>query len=344
MDIQPSIARTEVRAIPHRVGRPRLFKPLVLRLGDIQGLTPLRMFIVIALVAGLVSWWLRTPVATALNTAYAVAIINYVVRRHQRLLQRLRRQITLDDAHFRYEWYALARFRPGAMIGVGLLAPVALVAANWHSETLQAVLHGGEVTPEFVWSLALALLDWILIMQVFVIVASNAWRFHQLGSRHTRIDLLDTSGLSSYALAGIAVLVIFAGGYTVVPIAGLSSMQVLEAALRSLVVTLPIMVAGTLVPMLGVRHAIRSAKAREIGLLNRAIAGDRGALADTRIAAESGTVPLSNVVLYRQVVASVGEWPIDSLGAVRLAIVIAVPICAWIAGALADHLTDKLLG
>ena len=338
-------ARAEVRAIPRRAGRAHRYMPLILRVGNIPRLTPAVLFVVIATVTGSISSWLGTPLATPLNTAYAMAIVNYLVRRQQTLLMRLRPQIQLDDAHFKYEWYALTHFRHVIIIGASVLAPIALISINWHSVGLQAMLHGNPPSPAFAWSLVLALVDWVLILQIFVIILGNAWRFHQLGMHHTRINLLDTAELTPYTLAGIAVLVLFAGAYTVVPIAALlSSRLIFEAALHTLVVSLPILLVGTLLPLLGIHHRLHMAKDAEIARINLAIHGDRAALAGTHLAAESGSVPLSNLVLYRQAVGAVSEWPIDSLGVVRAAIIVLVPVLAWIAGAVADHVMDRLLG
>jgi len=336
--------RAEERAVPAAAKRPKLYKPMIVRLGDIPWLTPVRIFTIVAATTGLVSWLLGTPIATALNTAYGLAIINYLVRRHQRLLTRLRPSIALDDAHFKYEWYALVHFRHVFIIGFGLLAPAALVVVNWNSVALRAIFSGHAFPPAYLWSFALALLDWILIMQVLVIIVSNALRFYRLGRHHTRIDLLDISVLAPYAFAGIAVLVLFAGSYTLVPIAAVDSMQLLMPALRSLLVSLPVAMIGILLPILGVHYNLRATKAAEIARVTRAISGDRSALAGTRLADESASVPVSNLVLYRQTVGAISEWPLDGVGAVRMVVIVIVPMLAWIAGALVDRILDKVLG
>lgn len=337
--------RPDLRGIPDRAGRPRLYKPLILRLADIPGVTPLRIFVVVGLITGLVSWRLHMPIVTALNTAYGLAMVNYLVRRQQHLLIRLRPLITLDDAHFRYERYALERFRHVVIIGLSLLAPVALIAVNWNSVVLRTLLLGHQLPLADVWGFVLAMLDWILIIQVSVIMVSNAWRFYRLGLHHTRISLLDTGALAPFALAGIAVLICFAGAYTLVPIAAFSHIpSVLAASLRSLVVCLPILIAGTLLPVLGIHRNLHAAKAAEVDRINRAVHGDRSALAETHLAAESETVPLSNLVLYRQTVSDINEWPIDSVAGIRTAIIVIVPVVAWLAGAVGDKLMDKLFG
>ncbi len=336
--------RAEVRAVPAAARRPRLYKPVIVRLGDIPWLTPLTMFVIVAALTGFVSWLLGTPISTALNTAYGLAIVNYLVRRQQRLLTRLRPWIALDDAHFKYEWYALTHFRHVFVIGFGLLAPAALVAVNWNSAALRAIFSGHAFPPAYLWSFALAMLDWFLIMQVLVIVVSNALRFYRLGRDHTRIDLLDTSSLAPYALVGITVLVVFAGSYTMIPIAVADSMALLGAALRSLLVSLPVVLLGMLLPIFGIHHNLRATKAAEIARVTRAINGDRSALAGTRLADESASVPVSNLVLYRQTVGAISEWPIDGVGAVRMTVIVIVPVLAWIAGALVDRMINKVLG
>lgn len=344
MDATLPTTRAEVRAVPAAAKRPRLYKPLILRIGDIPHMSPLVLFFVVAIVTAGTSYALGTPVSTALNTAYGLGIINYFVRRQQRLLERLRPAIALDDAHFKYEWYGLSHFRHVWIIGAGLLAPVVLVAVNWNSVALRAIFSGHAFPLVYLWSLAIAIVDWVLIMQVFVIVVSNARRFYRLGREHTRIDLLDTSALAPFALASIAVLVMFAGSYAIIPVTVADSMKYIGASLRSLLVSLPIGLAGTLLPILGIHRNLMETKRAELARVTRAINGDRSALAETRLAGESATVPISNLVIYRQTVSSISDWPLDSVAAVRMGFIVVVPVLAWIAGALVDRMINKVLG
>ena len=69
--------RAEVNAVPAAVKRPRLYMPLILRLGGIRWLTPIRLFFIVGSVTCLTSWALKMPLATAVNTSYGIAIINY---------------------------------------------------------------------------------------------------------------------------------------------------------------------------------------------------------------------------------------------------------------------------
>jgi hypothetical protein len=121
-------------------------------------------------------------------------------------------------------------------------------------------------------------------------------------------------------------------------------MQLLVPALRSLLVSLPVALIGILLPILGVHYNLRATKAAEIARVTRAISGDRSALAGTRLADESASVPVSNLVLYRQTVGAISEWPLDGVGAVRMVVIVIVPMLAWIAGALVDRILDKVLG
>src|SRR5262245_28422253 len=99
--------------------------------------------------------------------------------------------------------------------------------------------------------------------------------------------------MAPFALAGVAVLVMFAGSYTIIPIAAADSMRFLGAALRSLVFSLPIALAGILLPVLGIHRNLVDTKKAEIAKVTRAIHGDRAALAETRLADELSTVPVS---------------------------------------------------
>ena len=78
-------------------------------------------------------------------------------------------------------------------------------------------------------------------------------------------------------------------------------------------------IASTLIlPMRAVHRLISRLKQEELERVRAAIRGDRSALADSGIAAEAETLSLADLVAYRDLIASVREWPVQPAAFVRL--------------------------
>ncbi len=100
---------------------------------------------------------------------------------------------------------------------------------------------------------------------------------------------------------------------------------------------LPDAIFGIVLPISGIHRNLREAKATEIQHVTCAFHGNRSALSQTRLAEESQAVPISNLVIYRQTVMDISEWPLNSVAAVRMVTITGVPIVAWIGGALGER-------
>ncbi len=77
--------------------------------------------------------------------------------------------------------------------------------------------------------------------------------------------------------------------------------------------------------------------------MRTAIRGDRSALADSGIAAEAKTLSLADLVAYRDLIASVREWPVQPTAFLRLSLLLVIPIGSWLGGALFERMLGSLL-
>ena len=330
----------------HRRALPRR-KLLLLKAGDVPGATPVRIFAVVLAVTAPISLWYDLPVANPLQLAYAVAIGNYLAGKYEDYLSRLRPVLTLTDAQFRAERLSVRRFY-GYQIAIGaVIAPLALLVVNSSNPDLRALVSGAPTSQGFAWSLGMAAVTWVAILQAYNVVFSGVFQFKRLGERHTRIDLLDIDPLNTYSRVGVSTLLIIVGAYTLVPVAYLDRAELLRPALLSLAISLPTALFFLLVPVVALYRRIRAEKRKELAGITRAIRKQRGGgrhsyrdLAHLDVRAPVSTIDL---LRYRRYVEEVDEWPVDRSGALRVAAYVLVPVFSWVASYFVERLLRDLI-
>jgi len=333
------VAATEY--LYHRRELPRR-TPLLLRAGDVPGATPVRIFVVALAVTAPVSAWFDMPIANPLQLAYAIAIGNYLAQKYEEYLDDLRPVLTLTDAQFRAERLIIRRFY-GYQIAIGgAIAPVMLLLVNLGSPDLRALLAGEPTSRGFVWSLSMAVLTWISILQAYNVVFSGVFQFKRLGERHTSIDILDMAPLNTYSKVGISTLLIIVGSYTIVPVAYLDRAELLRPALLSLMISLPTALFFLLVPIVALHRRIKSEKRQELQIITRAITGQREILHRSRLGTEAPVSTL-DLLQYRKYVEDIDEWPIDHSGTIRMVVYVLVPVSSWVASHFVELLLRRLL-
>lgn len=323
------------RALPRR-------RPLLLQAGDVPGATPVRIFVGVLAVTAPVSIWYDMPIANPLQLAYAIAIGNYLARKYEEYLSELRPVLTLTDAQFRAERLSIRHFY-GFEIAIGaVIAPALLLLVNSESPEVHALLSGEVPSREFVWSVTLALVTWIFILQAYNVVFSGVFQFKRLGEHHTRIDLLDLDPLTTYSMVGISTLLIIVGAYTIVPVAYLDRAELLRPALLSLMISLPTALFFLLVPIVALHRRIKAEKRQELEVITRAVNGQPENLQHSHLGMEA---PVSTIDLlqYRRYVEGIDEWPIDRSGTFRMAAYFLVPVFSWVASYFVERLLRSLL-
>jgi len=323
------------------IKRPN-YKPFVLMINDISWLSPIKIFFIILFLTVPISIWLKTPTASPIQLAYSISITIYIVKKHEYYLDLLKPVLTLDEDAFIIEKQTLSHFSKRFIFGGIILAPAFFLFVNWRSTQLQELFAGNITSYSFIWSLLMAILSWIAILQSLTVVLSNIIQFKRLGKNFTKINLLDTDTLNPYSMVGLSTTLIIIGSYTIVPIAYLDSVRLLRPALVSLVITLPLVIYFLLAPILALHNKIKIAKSIEFKILTKAIKGDYNELKHSHL--NLSKLPKQiDLILYRNFIEKVDEWPIDNRGSLRLALYFLIPILAWVSSSLIDRIIDFAL-
>jgi len=319
------------------------YKPVLLKLNDVEGLTPFRIFFLLLALTAPVSLWFDSPVASPLQFAYAVAIGNFLVEKYGQFLKELKPVLTLTDTQFRIEKFTLSHFHLWHILAGTLIAPVVFLFVNWQSTDLQAFLAGEKVSGAFLWSFGIALVSWIFILQAYNVVVSGVFKFRRLGRYHTKINLLDTDTLNPYSMVGISTLLIIIGSYVIVPVAYFDSSDLLQPALLSLFVSLPTAIFFLLVPIMALHGKIKKAKKEEFNLITEALKGKKDKIRELHIYSDGESFSNTDLLFYRKYVEEIDEWPLDNSGLVRLIIYAAIPVFTWVASWFVEQVLGMLL-
>ena len=95
-------------------------------------------------------------------------------------------------------------------------------------------------------------------------------------------------------------------------------------------------------PIIILRSKIKQAKAHEIDVIRKALAGDRNKLQESQIAHVAAEFAAPDLMIYEQRIQSIWEWPIQ--GKVqRIALYVLLPPLAWVLAALVERVIDAVL-
>ena len=99
-----------------------------------------------------------------------------------------------------------------------------------------------------------------------------------------------------------------------------------------------------LLPSLTVRASIRARKTAELDAIERGLQGDSAASSKLAVA-RSGPPPSGlDLLLYRDWVRELPDWPINSPTLRRFALYLLIPVGSWLGGALVELLVDRAVG
>lgn len=319
------------------------YYPMLLRPIGVSWLTPSKLSIFLAIICIPVSIAAGMPIATVLVLCYEVGIINYVVDRQQKELLNLRPVLTCDDERFSEYLYSLTH-HPAYLIFISwILGPLITIIVNFNSPTIVGLRQGGALTPSIIWGFVITFFVWSFAIQISLMLGRNSLLFSRLGAGETKIDLINLSSLTPYARVGIRNIVIFAGAFTIMPLALLDGSGHLQGIVISLAITLPIAFVLLLLPVYNVKEKIRYAKEAEEQTIMKVLQGDKNAMKDLAIDAGSEGMSVSGLVMYRQMVQGISEWPVDAPGVIRFCLYVIVPVLAWIGASLVDKLVYEVL-
>jgi len=230
----------------------------------------------------------------------------------------------------------LLRSADAAGVALGIVIPEFVVGRL-------AWLARGEWNLYEIWMFVLGLAFWWSISVGAAITVANVLTVQREGAAQTDVPLFDPQLGLPLARFALRMLVLILGFPLVAMGIGFARGMLMP------VIVIPVLVAGLALgifgmaaPLSGLRRRIRERKQAELQGLDRAILGERGALAQTTLADEADRLSQVDLLRYRREVASVREWRFDGAVGLRFALYLALPILSWVAAALVERTVDFL--
>lgn len=221
----------------------------------------------------------------------------------------------------------------------GLVAvPIGLLVVTSRNPGVPYLLSDEPWNHDVVWALGCNVLLFSILGRIAVGTFRNSELFARIEAWLRPVDLLRPQLLAPFARRGLRIAFLWIGGSS---IASIIFVNQRFSWLTGLVVvgTLLLGSVAFVLPVRGLHHRIRTAKAAELERVRDAIDRVREALlggaADATAAAR-----MPGLLAYEHRVASVSEWPLGSPQIARFGLVIAIGLGSWLGGAVVDHLVE----
>ncbi len=179
----------------------------------------------------------------------------------------------------------------------------------------------------------------------FVYLGFGPMRGRSVDRRSWNLDLLDLRPLATpFVREGTTLALLWVVNISIISLIFLADSDPSPVFFIGLLLFCLAWMAATLIlPMRRVHRLISRHKQEELGRVGAAIIGDRSALADSGIATQAETLSLADLVAYRDLIASVREWPVQPATFLRLFALLVIPVGSWVGGALVERMLGSLL-
>ena len=159
----------------------------------------------------------------------------------------------------------------------------------------------------------------------------------RLAARIQKLDLFDMSPLAPFVKQGLLTSLLAVGA------ASLFSLFLLEpgqgpAVVIAVGLTLPLAIAGLLLPVRGAHVRIREAKEAELAWTRERIR--RASSIVYKLSAPESPGQLADLYAYQQLIRDVPDWPIEGSAFIQVALYLAIPVVSW----FCNLLIGKVLG
>ncbi len=236
----------------------------------------------------------------------------------------------------RATWHPPRRMALAALAG----AAVPFVVARLYDGTF-AAYHFDDG-----WLLGVRMLLWMILVPTFLVSIVATLAFWRCGRDFVRVELLDLDALAPFARFGLRLALLPLGALALLaPGLALGPSGVTVALIFAL--SGPFVLGGLaalLIPCAGLHGRIRAAKAEELARVRAAIRGEREALRDSPLAAESAALSIVDLLAYRERIEGLREWPFDARALRRFGLYLLIPLASWIGAALVERLVDSFVG
>jgi hypothetical protein len=338
-----------------------LHRTLVYRLAETLPIGPVGMGVGLALIAAAsgalpVLWvepgagpdgWALTVALRAVLSGYALTASLMVANGARRDLADLRPVAICSLEAFDERVSSSDRFPMRGLLvcgAFGLLVPITMTLTLSESLNRQMFLAGGWAAGLMV--LISALIFWHLFIALLYISVVLLGRFAAFGARDARVDLLDLDTLRPFGRVGLRVALAVLG---VTPIlfgtqllAGSEAGRILVSAAGFLPAFL-LAIFALLAPSWSIHRRIQQEKEAELSRLRGALAGNRAAMAGSPLEAEAEELSRVELVLYRQQIAELREWPLDASALRRFGLYLLIPLGSWVGSALMERVVDRIV-
>jgi hypothetical protein len=180
-------------------------------------------------------------------------------------------------------------------------------------------------------------LTWVAVAHIALRRGLASMGLSRLGRDHIEVDLLRLDALLPFGRIGALHVLVVAIAVS------LSAFQSLDAEVRwdnykfALAAGIPLGLALTFLPMIGIRRNVRRAKQIAIAKLNEAISRANRDLEPDPLRY------LADLLRQREAIQNAREWPLDVTAVSRIAIYFVIPPIAWVGGALVEVLVQAAL-
>jgi hypothetical protein len=266
----------------------------------------------------------------------------FVVRGFAADLAALRPATSCSDAEFERLLGSLPRFsRRGLVLAslAGALVPLLL----FRRDDVPRLLGGESVALRVLVNFCYLTIFYATALPLLYVVGVSVLRMWRFGRDLVRVDLLDLAALQPFARFGLrpAFLLNLGAGLIVLDVVVRTPQNTPSALLMFAPVAL-LGLAALLLPCGSVRGQVRQAKVAELGRLRSALGGDPDALRGSPLAAEAGRLSTVDLVVWRDRVEALREWPFDASVLRRFGLYLLIPLASWVGAALVERLVDRL--
>ena len=280
----------------------------------------------------------RIAVVHCLLTAYAPTAYVVLIRRTRRTWLELQDLLGLSASEIQAAMRRVDH-RPPWLIGSFLILGLLVWLFVTYSTTPGNPFDTTVIVPEVVWHRVLSpiVIIYTLWCTIFIVTRSRA--LSEAARSISSLDLLDPDQIAPFKSQALTHSLVIFG------MAACASPLGFEEHLIGLIFSIwifGVLVAsfGLLVPLLGVRDAIRTSRARELAWCDARLRSARDDLKRANSAAQTGR--FAELYAYRQRLEDVSEWPLDAPSFVRFSLYLLIPLGSWLGGALVERLVDAV--
>jgi hypothetical protein len=235
----------------------------------------------------------------------------------------------------------LTRFPRTGLLAASLAGPlVGFGVLSW--DHVPRLLGGNAVAFREVAIFLYIALFYTVALPILYVIAVAVFRMWRFGQSEVVVDLVDPDALAPFGRFGLRLALLLNLGFGLIPLA--ETIRTPEDAPFILGAFAPVALLGLAalaIPSGALRRRIREAKAAELARIRRALGGDRRALRDSPLAPEADRLTMVELVLWRDHVATLREWPFEAAVLRRFALYLLIPLGSWVGAAFVERVVDR---